>query len=217
ARTTLAALEATLARGADSTGRRLTDSERRDLQKDVAQRRNELVQIARVRTVPPNLVFERSMSLDLGNRRVELRDMGRANSPHDVVIWLPDERVLFTGDILVHPLPFTGGASPLPWIDVLREVEKYPVASLVPGHGPVMSDHRYTTLVRETFELVRAQIDSGFRAGYPLVQIVPKVKLESQRAKFVRVDGSVVSQAAWDSFTRTVAQFLGECYQGYRC
>jgi hypothetical protein len=89
ARITLAGLESELARGADSTGRRFTEEERQALARTVAQRRNKQIQIARVKVAPPNLLFERSLTLHLGNRRVEIRDMGRANSPHDVVVWLP--------------------------------------------------------------------------------------------------------------------------------
>jgi glyoxylase-like metal-dependent hydrolase (beta-lactamase superfamily II) len=173
--------------------------------------------LPRVKVVPPNLLFEKSLTIDLGGRRVELRDMGRANSPNDVTIWLPDERVLFTGDILVSPLPYTGGASPMPWIGVLRDLEKYSIAEMVPGHGPVMSTHRYTTLVRETFELVQSQIDSLYRAGISQDPAAAQVNIANQRLKFIGRDGNPVSVGAWEGFTRSVAQKMAECYHGYRC
>ena len=77
-----------------------------------------------LKVVPPNLVFDRELTLWLGRRRVELRAQGRANSPNDVTIYLPDDRVLFTGDILVQdPLPYVGhvvagamgGGAPAGW------------------------------------------------------------------------------------------------------
>jgi glyoxylase-like metal-dependent hydrolase (beta-lactamase superfamily II) len=88
------------------------------------------VQLARIKVVPPNLLFEKSLTIDLGGRRVEIRNVGRANSPHDLTIYLPDEQVLFTGDILVSPLPYTAGASPMRWIDVLKQVEAYPIREI---------------------------------------------------------------------------------------
>jgi hypothetical protein len=100
---------------------------------------------------------------------------------------------------------------------VLRELERYPVAVLVPGHGPVMSDHRFTTLVRETFELVHAQADASYRARYPLHPTVARVDIREQRPKFVRSDGTTISESTWEAFTRSVAQHLAECYHGYRC
>lgn len=216
-RTTLARLESTLTRGADSAGRRLTAEERTSLAANIASRRNEITQLARVKVAPPNLLFENSLTLDLGGRRVEIRNMGRANSPADVVIYLPDERVLFMGDILVAPLPYTSGASPMPWIDVLRKLETYPVAMMVPGHGPVMSNHNYTTLVRDTFEMVRSQIDSLFRSGVPLDPAIAQVNISGQRTKFITRDGTPINPEIWEAFTRSVARNLAECYHGYRC
>ncbi|MGH7631925.1 MAG: hypothetical protein ACREOF_21530 [Gemmatimonadales bacterium] len=73
----------------------------------IRQRKGEMEEPASLQVVTPNLVFDREMSLDLGGgRRVVLEDRGRANSPHDVTIYLPEERVLSAGDILVQsPLP----------------------------------------------------------------------------------------------------------------
>ena len=100
------------------------------------------------------------LTLPLGRRVLELRDRGKANSPHDVTIWLPQDRVLFSGDILVEdPYPYTGASWPVPWAGVLRDLEAIPVAVLVPGHGPVMRDHSYTRLVREMMEAVTARVD----------------------------------------------------------
>lgn len=216
-RTRLARVEAALARGTDSTGRALTAEERSRFTSEAAMRRNEIAQLARVRVAAPNLIFDDNLTLDLGGRRVEIRDMGRANSPNDVVIYLPDEQVLFTGDILVSPLPYTTGASPEPWIDVLRTLEGYPVTSLVPGHGPVFSNHDYMTLVRETFAMVRSQVDSMYRAGIPLDRAVAGVNIDAQRTKFLTRDGTPIGTSLWELFTRAVAQPLAECYHGYRC
>jgi len=216
-RTALAQVEATLARGTDTTGKPLTADERASLSRVAAMRRNEIAQLARIKVAPPTLLFDNTLTIDLGGRRVEIRDMGRANSPHDVTIWVPDARVMFAGDIVVSPLPYTIGASPMPWIDVLKEIETYPVRELVPGHGPVMPTLGYATLVRETFEMVRAQVDSLFRAGVRLDAAVAQVSIAGQRTKFVGRDGTPTSVQVWDAFTRSVAQQLAECYHGYRC
>ena len=216
-RRTLARLEATLARGSDSAGRRLTDAERESMTREVAMRRNELVQLARVKVAAPNLLFDGHLTLNVGGRRVEIRDMGRANSPNDVTVYLPDEQVLFTGDILVSPLPYTIGSSPVPWIDVLKRLEAMPVRELVPGHGRVFTNHEYTTLVRTTFEMIRNQIDSLYRSGFGLDSAVARVNVESQRTKFLNRDGTPIGTGTWQLFTRAVAQQVGECYHGYRC
>jgi cyclase len=147
-RAALAALEREVSTGADSAGHALTAEERRRKARAVAQRKAELEELATVIPMPPTLRFEGALTLDVG-RRVELRDRGRANSPHDVTIWLPADSVLFTGDIVVQsPLPYVGASWPVPWIRVLGDIEAEPARTLVPGHGPVMHDMSYLRQVR---------------------------------------------------------------------
>jgi cyclase len=145
---------------------------RRSLETLIRRRRGELEELTALRVVPPDLLFERELNLDLGGRRVELRDWGRANSPHDVTVYLPDQRILFTGDIVVQsPLPYSGASWPVPWIEVLRDLEAIPVAALVPGHGPVQPGHDYTRQVRELLERVTSRVEAMAREGKTLEQI----------------------------------------------
>jgi hypothetical protein len=110
---------------------------------------------------------------------------GAGRAPGGVTVWLPAERVLFSGDILaVDPYPYTGASWPVPWTGVLRELEGIPVAALVPGHGPVMRDHGNTRLVRELMEAVVTRVDSAARAGLTLEQAQDSVTLEDFRTRF---------------------------------
>jgi len=182
-RASLRQLEEQLASGRDSAGRPLSRDSATSLERSVRQRRAELEELASLDVVPPNLVLDRELTLTLGRRRIELRDWGRANSPHDVTVYLPDERVLFTGDVLVQaPVPYLGASWPVPWIDVLRQLEAIPVAALVPGHGPVMRDHAYTRQVRGLLEAATARVDTLARRGWTLEQIQDSVLLEDVRA-----------------------------------
>jgi cyclase len=216
-RATLARLEGQLAAGRDSAGRPFSIEERRRLAANVRERRAELEELGKVTAAPPNLLFDTELTLYLGGRRVELRNRGRANSPADVTVWLPDERVLFTGDILVHPLPYVIGAWPAPWIDVLRQVEALPVAALVPGHGPVMRDHAYTRQVRELLEAARSRIDSLYRQGRTLAQVPELVDLSDFRPRFVLEDGNPAPTALWTRWARSLAEQMASCVHGYRC
>jgi cyclase len=99
-----------------------------------------------------------------------------------VTIYLPEEKILFGGDILVQsPLPYTGSSWPVPWIRVLRDIEAIPIAALVPGHGPVMRDHAYTRQVRELMETVVARVDALVRQGKTLEQIQAGIELDDLR------------------------------------
>ena len=146
------------------------------------------------------------LTLPLGRRVLELRDRGKANSPHDVTIWLPQDRVLFSGDILVEdPYPYTGASWPVPWAGVLRDLEAIPVAVLVPGHGPVMRDHSYTRLVREMMEAVTARVDSAARRGFTLEQVQDSVTLEDLRTRFP-VDDAEAHRDEWRTIVRVLVE-----------
>ena len=199
-------LEMELARGRDSTGNAHSAEEKRRLETVIGQRRNELEELAKVRIVVADQVFDRSMTLRLGGRRIELVDRGRANSPHDVTVYLPDERVLFTGDIVVQsPLPYTGMSWPVPWIDVLKEIEQVPVSFLVPGHGPVMRDHGYTRRVRELLQAATSRTAAMARRGKPVEEIQDSVRLEDIRRR-VPAWADPKHDADWDYIVRAVVE-----------
>jgi glyoxylase-like metal-dependent hydrolase (beta-lactamase superfamily II) len=109
---------------------------------------------------------------------VQLHDWGKANSPHDVTIYLPEDQVLFSGDMLVQsPLPYLGASWPVPWIEVLRQIEALPIRALVPGHGPVMKDHAYTRQVRGLLEAATSRVEAKLREGLTLEQAQGSIDL----------------------------------------
>ena len=216
-RALLAGHEAMLARGTDSTGRALTPAERTLLAQVIDQRRTQLREFALVRGAPPTLLFDGAMSLDVGGRVVELVDRGHANSPSDVTAYLPAERVLFTGDILVHPVPYTFDAYPRPWVAVLRALEALPTAAIVPGHGPVFRDREYLGRVRALFERAITQADSLIRDGHLRPDIERLVQLEELRPQFVR-PRDATAEAFWDAAIRnSLLERVYQCQVGSRC
>jgi cyclase len=216
-RTTLAQNEALLAKGADSTGRPFTDAERRLLARVIGEEREQLREFATVEVAPPTMLFDRSFVLDLGGRAVELRNWDRANSPADVTAYLPVERVLFTGDIVVHPVPYAFAAYPGPWVPVLRELEVMPVSAVVPGHGPVFADHSYTRQVRELFEAVSARVESLLLQGKTQAEVQRLVNVDDLRAKFVK-DGDATAAEYWDeSIRKALVERTYQCLTGSRC
>ncbi|HET7717232.1 MAG TPA: MBL fold metallo-hydrolase, partial [Bauldia sp.] len=98
------------------------------------------------RLVDPDDVYEgASATLDLGNRTVELRTWGLAHTRGDQVIWLPAERILFTGDLAeerIFPIfpwfpPNDADIDGARWTSILTELIGWDPAIVVPGHGDV--------------------------------------------------------------------------------
>jgi cyclase len=205
-RASLAALEQEATSGKDTTGRALTADERRHDAQAVGQRKAELAELASLTVVPPNLVFDGALTLWLGGRRIELQDRGRANSPHDVTIYLPQDSVLFTGDIVVQsPLPYVGASWPVAWIEVLQRLESVPAKALVPGHGPVMRDFRYVRQVRGMLEAATSRVAALALKGRTLEQVQDSVTLEDVR-RAVPVWQDPKLDADWKDNTRVLVE-----------
>jgi cyclase len=96
------------------------------------------VEWGRVELVLPQLTFTGPITLRLGRHQAELHSFGPAHSGCDTVVWLPRERVLFTGDLVmsgVTPFVLTGSVSGLR--AAVGELRSLDPLTVVPGHGPV--------------------------------------------------------------------------------
>ncbi len=210
-------LEQLRARGQDSAGHALSPSERARLALNISQRRGEIEELSKLKVAPPTLLFDKELRIDLGNRPVILHNWGRANSPNDVSIYVPSERVLFTGDILVHPVPYAWRSYPTHWRRVLREIETIPVVALVPGHGPVQHDHGYTRLVRELMDSTLARTKAIVLRAGTVDSVKKRLDLSDLRARFVRPDDSLARVLWDDSIKDGLAGRAYYCSIGYDC
>jgi glyoxylase-like metal-dependent hydrolase (beta-lactamase superfamily II) len=98
-----------------------------------------------VETVPgltwPTMAFEGAMTVWLGRRRVEIMQLGRGHTKGDTVAWLPDERVLFSGDLVEYgAAPYTGDAYLTDWPATLESLSGLGADKLVPGRGDALTD-----------------------------------------------------------------------------
>jgi len=84
----------------------------------------------------PTLTFERRLTLWLGKLEVDLLQLGRGHTKGDTVVWLPQEKILFSGDLVEYgATPYTGDAYLTDWPATLDAVAALEPAKLVPGRG----------------------------------------------------------------------------------
>ena len=118
----------------------------------------------------PTETFGTTMTIDLGNRIVELRHLGRGHTSGDLVVWLPDEGICFAGDLVeARAAPYMGDAYPGAWSTAtLDAVATLGARQLVGGRGPVVRDAAVGTAIEDTrafvattLERVRTVRDAG--------------------------------------------------------
>ena len=84
----------------------------------------------------PTTTFNDRMTVHLGKRRVDLMHLGRAHTAGDIVIHVPDENVMFTGDIVEdHSACYCGDGHFADWGNTLDAIKVYDVNSIAPGRG----------------------------------------------------------------------------------
>src|SRR4051812_19415959 len=113
----------------------------------------------------PNQVFSESMKLFLGDTEIDIL-CARAITPGDAFIYLPKERLLITGDILVHPIPFAiGGTYPSDWLDSLKRLKALDPVTIIPGHGPVQRNHGFLDANLKLFQQVLDDVKRAKESG----------------------------------------------------
>jgi glyoxylase-like metal-dependent hydrolase (beta-lactamase superfamily II) len=93
-----------------------------------------------VRHVLPTVTYSDRLTLRLGSREIQLMHVDRAVTPGDTMIYLPQEQMLLTADVLVNPISFALSSYPAGWIRTLEWIDALNPALLVPGHGEPMND-----------------------------------------------------------------------------
>jgi len=95
-----------------------------------------------IRPTPPNITLETKMTVFQvvanGSREIQLHHFGRAHTGGDVVIFLPKEKVAFTGDMMLPGLSYMGDAHVDEWPATLEGLKTSDFDTWLPGHGPVM-------------------------------------------------------------------------------
>jgi glyoxylase-like metal-dependent hydrolase (beta-lactamase superfamily II) len=87
----------------------------------------------------PTTTFSDSMTVYLGNRRVDIMQLGRAHTAGDAVVWVPDAEVMFTGDIVeYHSACYCGDGHFRDWADALANIAAFEPKSIAPGRGDAL-------------------------------------------------------------------------------
>ncbi|MBO6504535.1 MAG: MBL fold metallo-hydrolase [Kordiimonadaceae bacterium] len=114
----------------------------------------------RAKVTHATLTFDEKLTIRSGARRIELLYLGDGNTAGDIVMWLPEEKIVATGDIVVHPVPYAFNMPPKKWGATLRRIQGLGYETLVPGHGDLQRDQSYVDLLIETADSVVVQRDA---------------------------------------------------------
>jgi glyoxylase-like metal-dependent hydrolase (beta-lactamase superfamily II) len=142
----------------------------------------------RAKVTPPDIVFTDNYTIESGGRNIELLYLGHGNTAGDIVMWLPDERIVATGDIVVLPSPYAFNMPPRPWAETLRAISALDYKVLVPGHGAVQYDTDYVDLVIEVADSIADQRDDLLEQGLEGEALEAALDFSAFEQRFTRGD-----------------------------
>jgi glyoxylase-like metal-dependent hydrolase (beta-lactamase superfamily II) len=144
-----------------------------------------LTEVPETNYLPPDLPMDSVMKVDLGGVTAVVKHIGTGNTPGDLVVWVVEDRLVATGDMLVYPTPYAIGSAIEPWIKTLGELRKMNAAVVVPGHGPVMHDDRYIRDVEALLVTTRKQLVEMESKGVSRKDAVEKLDVAEFRGRYV--------------------------------
>jgi glyoxylase-like metal-dependent hydrolase (beta-lactamase superfamily II) len=130
-----------------------------------------------IELTPPTTLFDERLDLDLDGLAVQLLYVGPAHTAGDVVVYLPESRVLFAGDVLFRlctPIGWEGTYDR--WIAALTRIEELAPEVVVPGHGPLCGVEGPREM-REYLIYVRGESKRFFDAGLTALEAAKRIDL----------------------------------------
>lgn len=158
-------------------------------------------ELAAMELVYPDTLLEDKLILDPGGRRIELRWLGRGNTDGDVVAWLPDDKLLITGDLLVAPIPYAFDSPMSEWVATLGKVLEFEAETIVPGHGAIQHDGSYVEQVRGLLRDTLAAVSRAHEEGIAFADLAQAVDLGPQQGVFTAGDAGLIH--AWNDYYLT--------------
>ena len=130
-----------------------------------------------IEVVAPSLTFEDRLSLYAGELELELIYVSPAHTNTDVVVWLPERKVVIAGDIVFHRgTPFALMGSVAGWLEALDRLRALGAETIVPGHGPIAGPEVLDD-VADYLRFVQRSAKAGFEAGAAPLEVARELDL----------------------------------------
>ena len=154
--------------------------------------RNYLAGQEAVEPMGPNTTLSERMTLFRGDREIRLLFFGRGHTGGDVVVHLPRERVLITGDLLLPGLPYMGDGYLDEWDDTLEHLKSLDFDWVLPGHGNPFQDRERITYQQEYMRDLQAQAAALHAEGLSYEEAAARIDMSEHAEHYPQIAGAGV-------------------------
>lgn len=178
-------LKKQIAKGENLAGKKITEEEISGYSSDIKLIESYLAESKNFQIILPTITVEDKLELDDGKRKIEILFLGRAHTGADLIVRLPKEKIVASGDLIVSPVPLVGStAYPLEYGATLENLLKLKAKIIIPGHGAVMRDDNYLKLMIRLLNSIKDQSEKAFQKGETLEQFRKKINLDQIETEF---------------------------------
>lgn len=135
-----------------------TEQDRQQAESRLASAKAQLANLEEVAPVPPNITLDERITLYRGEREIQVLFCGRAHTGGDVVVYLPNERLVFTGDMMLGGPSWLGDGYVDEWPATLERLKALEFDLILPGHGPKFADRALIGHVQDFYRALWAQV-----------------------------------------------------------
>lgn len=178
-------LQLSLEQAKNFDGQALNDEERASYRGDIAAAQRYFAEAPGATVVPPTVTVTDRMTLKRGKRTIEILHLGAGHTPEDLVVHLPQDRLVITGDLLALPVPLIGSTSrPLEFGATLQKLAALKPAILIPGHGPVVRTLDHVQLEIRMLASLVDQVKAAVSRGASIAEVRKSVNLSEFETAF---------------------------------
>ena len=160
-----------------------------DLQTQLEVAENNNASQAELKTTPPNVTLQTHMTLYRGDREIQIRHLGGAHTAGDVVVFLPKEKVVCTGDFLTAGLSNMSDAFVNEWPATLDELKKLDFDTVLPGHGDAFTDKAKIGYFQAYLRDVWMQVSRLKQQGVSAEDAAKRADLTKHKEHFPTIQG----------------------------
>jgi cyclase len=127
--------------------------------------------------VAPMVTFEDRLNVYAGDLKVELIFVGPAHTTNDIVAWIPERKLLFSGDLVFNGgTPFAMAGSIAGWLDAIPRLRALGAQTIVPGHGAVCTPAAFDTVERY-LRFIESTAHRGLASGIQPLELARETDL----------------------------------------
>jgi len=173
------------------------DKTRATIQNQLDIQKNHLEGSNAVKPTPPTMTLTQTMTLHRGGREIRVLFLGRGHTAGDVVVYLPKERMVATGDLLVNGTSYMGDAFFTEWVDTIEALKKLDIGTVLPGHGAAFTDMAKLDHWQAYMRDFWAQAQKFHKAGTPWDEAAKQVDLRGNATNYpmIRAPGITPNHA----------------------